>query len=172
MTKTQLAGCFAQWALVCNLLAGTELMGQQMSTNQVQLGMELSISTATNTFLMGDPIHLDFSLQSVSTNTVYYRESARCMSFDIEGPDGRQVSPTDLGRQVLDGLSEISNSGGSLLPRAVYTGSPTINDLFDMTKAGQYKITLSIKATIGPEGSNVWVRSTPLPVRIVLRSSL
>jgi hypothetical protein len=108
-------------------------------------GLRVEVSTTNSETAIGQSIWLELALQNVSTNATFVPvNSFASYSFDIRGPDGKPVAPTERGAKFLT-PGFYSPQALSLPPGQSYTIAVPLGDMFEMTNSGAYTVTVSVK---------------------------
>ena len=112
-------------------------------------GYALSISTSKTNYSAGEPIAVKISIKNIGTNTVVVAETYSLELYDpyVTLTNHQVVPPTLKGRQTIKNFRETT---GSLNLKTLNVGEELIsdyplNEIFDLTAPGVYRIKLGRK---------------------------
>lgn len=155
-------------ALSSKLIAGEQSNFKDqrpVAVGQEIEGYQLTISVTNNTFVLGQSLELTISLKNVGTNDGRIRvwDGYSNYSFKFTDPRGNDVQATETGAQFLYALPKYHTGSEELSPGQSYEMPAHLNQLFQMTNIGEYKITVSRQAQKRDnQQESVWVPSAPL----------
>lgn len=157
--------------LLTTLLVVVVLQHPVFSSNAPQ-SFSIVISTAQTEFKAGSKVELQIALTNTSNQSLAVRQEKGEPSAELDGfviavrdSSSTPARETKYGR-VVTGKEEstegLVSSGvqGSLPPRQTFKDATILNKLFDITKAGKYKIQVSRFDTI----TKTWVMSNEITV--------
>jgi hypothetical protein len=109
-------------------------------------GLQLIISTSTNSFRAGQTIDLIVAEKNISTNTAMIRMANNLMylSFDIVGADGKQLLPTETGKYLMSGQSLFNRASEEVAPGQTVDLSIPLSTLYEVTNTGSYTINVAL----------------------------
>lgn len=145
--------------------AETNLLNEVVGTETN--GFKLSISTPAHSFIAGQEIDLAVLQKSILTNSVTVMGANNLMyyEFEVVGPDGRKLNPTESGNQWMSPETFRKWFGESVGPGQAFVRSIPISKFFIMTNPGCYTVSVELNLT-----HTTKISAGPLKVLVVNRS--
>jgi hypothetical protein len=128
-------------------------------------GFQLSIVLSNTVVQLNEKVFATISLRNASTNIgrfPFYDAYAN-YRFDLRDAHGQKVAPTEIGQKLLNARAEFHTGSQRLQPGQTYEMPASLSEMFHMTNAGDYTVSVSREVRKrGDTQETVWVSAGPL----------
>ncbi len=128
-------------------------------------GFRLSIVLSNTVVQLGEKVFATISLKNVSTNIgrFPFYDGYSNYRFDLKDAHGQKVAPTKIGLMLLEAGAKYHTGFQQLQPGQTYDMPAWLSEIFHMTNAGDYTLSVSREVYKQQESvERVWVPAGPL----------
>ncbi len=143
--------------------------GLQNTTNSVSgpetEGFRLTIVPSNTVVQLEEKVFATISLKNVSTNIgrFPFYDGYSNYRFDLKDAHGQKVAPTKIGLMLLEAGAKYHTGFQQLQPGQTYDMPAWLSEIFHMTNAGDYTLSVSREVYKQQESvERVWVPAGPL----------
>jgi RNA polymerase sigma factor (sigma-70 family) len=131
-------------------------------------GVRCAVEVSKEKIFAGEPVHVRFATKNDGPKPVSILVEApsyfAIFTINVLGPDGKPAPLTSVGHNQKEALGG-SFGGGTLLPGKVDTSGMLLSRCFDMTRPGEYKVSVTRSITAA-DNTKFSVPSNVLTIKV------